>query len=134
MNAVSEDIKDLIVAGSSLGLTFASNLFCFREPPLPDNVVTIFDTVGDPPGLVLAQSDGMYEKPSIQIRIRWKDAREAIELGNDIVSFLHGHDQVSVNGAKYTMIKSVHPPYIMDWDENNRIRVALNFEIQRRAV
>lgn len=46
MNAPSVDIKDMLEAESSLGLTFTSDLFVGHEPNTPDETVTIFDTPG----------------------------------------------------------------------------------------
>lgn len=134
MNTASEDMKDVLEAEAILGLVFKTNLYLFREPAEPDDVVTLFEVGGDPSTLLLSTPENAYQKPSIQIRLRWRDPKEAFELAYKIEKLLHGSPQREINGAFYTMIKSLHPPYLLDWDESNRVRIALNFDIQRREV
>jgi len=71
MNAPSEDIKDMLIAESGLGLTFAQNLFIGKEKTDPDQIVVIYDTFGGMPDLTMDQQT--YERPSIQIKVRSRD-------------------------------------------------------------
>ena len=48
MNPTAEDMKD-ILDNSATGLTFATNLFCFKQPDSPDECVTLYDTGGFTP-------------------------------------------------------------------------------------
>jgi len=130
MNATSEDIKDMLVADTSLGLTFATNLFINDEPAKPDNCVTIFDTPGFPPDLRL---DGVgYESPSVQIRVRNRSSQAAQSLINNIMISLHGRAQQTWNGTLYTVIYCSSGPALLDWDANRNARYITNFNIQRR--
>lgn len=131
MNITSEDIKDMLVAESSLGLVFTNNLFIGREPTKPDDCVTIFDTPGFPPQLTFKQSE-RYEYPSIQIRIRNKSYKDGLELAQDIKDSLHGRAQETWNGTLYSLIQCSGSPTLLDWDENNRARFIINFNVQRR--
>lgn len=130
MNVVSEDIKDMLVA-DSLGLTFADNLFIGREPTVPKNCVTIFDTPGFPPQLTLKQGED-YFYPSIQIRVRNTDYRTGWNLIKDIMTSLHGRANETWNETLYTVIYCSSGPALLDWDENNRARFIVNFNLQRR--
>lgn len=130
MNATSVDIKDMLEAESSLGLVFNTNLFVGREPPKPNDCVTIFDTVGFPPQLV--NDNAKYERPSIQIRVRNTNYLGGWSLIDDIKNTLHGRAQETWNGTLYTIIYCSSGPALLDWDDNNNARFIINFNIQRR--
>jgi len=131
MNSSSVDIKEMLVEDTSLGLTFATNLFIGREPIKPNDCVTIFDTPGFAPLLTL--DGGGYYYPSIQIRIRNTDYRTGWSLAFAIMVLLHGRaNEISSDGTLYTGIYCSSGPALLDWDENNRARFIVNFNIQRR--
>lgn len=130
MNAASVDIKDMLVADSSLGLEFARNLFIGLEPTRPINTVTIFDTYGFAPDLGL--TDVGYERPSVQIRIRNADYHTGFQLAQDIKDSLHGRSQETWSGTLYTVIYCSSGPALLDWDENGNARFIINFNLQRR--
>ena len=134
MNAPSIDIKDMLVAESSLGLEFdvaaSRNVFIGKEPPNPDNTVTIFDTPGFPPYMGL--TDTGYEYPSVQIRVRNRDYRAGWDMINDIMQTLHGRAHETWNNALYEVIYATNNPALLDWDDNGRVRFIINFNLQRR--
>ena len=130
MNMPSEDIKDMIEAETSLGLTFATDLFKNKEPPLPNNTVTVFDTPGGSADLY-ADRTIKWQHPAIQIRVRNIDSVAGWALLNDIRDVLQGRANETWNGAFYGLITAVGDIFLLDWDENNRARFALNFSIQR---
>lgn len=134
MNAPSEDIKDLLTyessAGSSTELIFPDNIFIGKEPAMPNNSVTIYDTPGYPPQLGL--NDKGYEFPSIQIRVRDSSYVNGWDRAEIIKDSLHGRAQVTVNGTLYSVISCTSGPFFLDWDSKNRVRFVLNFNIQRR--
>ena len=132
MNASSEDIKDMLKAESSLGLTYGTDLFIMREPPKPDNCVTIFDTAGGPAQLTLDEDNDDYYYPSIQIRVRNRASITGWDLIHDIMISLHGRAQETWNGTLYTLIACSSGPALLDWDDNNRARFIINFNLQRR--
>jgi len=130
MNAPSEDVKDMLLAESSLNLEFAKNLFINREPEKPDNTVTIFDSYGYPPQLTM---DGqVYEYPAVQIRVRGNDQRTAWSLINDIYLSLHGRAHETWNEALYEIVYCTGNPALLDWDDNSRVRYFINVNLQRR--
>ena len=131
MNAPSVDIKDILVAESSLGLTFATDLFVGREPAKPDNCVTVFDTPGFPPMLTLEGSAEFYY-PSVQIRVRDNSYLNGWDLAQDIIEVLHGLNNETWNDTLYLLIQCSSGPALLDWDDNNRARFIINFNIQRR--
>lgn len=131
MNAVSEDIKDKLESISSLGLVFGTNLFIGFEPAKPDACVTLFDTTGFSPQLVL-DGTAMYEYPSLNIRVCNKEYKAGMSLAREIVDALHGVEHETWNGTLYTVIYCSSGPALLDRDENGRFRFIINFNLQRR--
>jgi hypothetical protein len=130
MNAPSLDVADMLVAESALGLEYGKNLFITKEPASPINCVTILDTGGYPPQLVM---DGeRYEYPTINIRVRASHFSDAWDLIDRIVVTLHGRNHETWNGTLYTVIRCANNPALLDQDENGKTRVVVNVNLQRR--
>jgi len=131
MNAPSEDVKDMLVADTSLGLVFTTNLFIGKEPSKPIDCATIFDTPGFAPLLTFKQGENYYY-PSVQIRVRNHDYMSGWDLINDIKVSLHGRAQQTWNETLYSLVACSIEPALLDWDENSRARFVTTFNIQRR--
>ncbi len=131
MQSVSSDIKDMLEAESALGLTFATNLFVGKEPNAPDDTVTIFDTGGFPDQLTFNKEE-RYEYPSVQIRVRNNNYQVGWSLINDIKTSLHGRGQETWNGTLYSVIYTPGGIALLDWDDSERVRFIINFNLQRR--
>lgn len=135
MNAASVDIKDILDGESSLGLTFATDLFVGKEPETPDNCVTLFDTPGEPPDLTLAGKDeDDYNYPYMQVRVRDNSYTDGWDTINSIKTYLHGLHGVTQGGSKYDLIQCVQEPALLDWDKNDRVRFVTTFRIHRKEV
>ena len=133
MNPTSVDICSLLEADSSLGLTFATNLFIGKEPASPDDCVIVFDIPGDAPLLTLTGKDGgNYYRPSVQVRVRNNDYLTGWDLIHSIQECLHGVCEYTEDGTKYLLIKGVDEPVLLDWDENDRARFIATFSVHRR--
>ena len=130
MNAASEDIKDILEAESSLGLSYPSNLFIAKEPSLPNNCVTIYDTPSWPPELTFTGE--VYYRSGIQVRVRDQDYDSGMGLARNIMNCLHGRAQETWNGTLYSLISAVGEPAAMAWDDKSRIIIIINFNCQRR--
>jgi len=133
MNAPSVDIKDMLVADTSLSLTFATNLFVGKEPGKPDNCTTIYDTPGFPPYLGLGGEVG-YEYPSVQIIVRNTKQATAWDLIERIKDSLHGRNHQTWNNTLYMLIACSSGPALLDWDDNGNVRFVINFNLQRRTA
>ena len=131
MNAPSEDIKDMLVANSDLGLVFGTNLFIGFEPAKPDSCVTLFDVPGFSPELVLS-GQSTYEYPSLSVRVSSKDQKVGYALAQKIKDALHGVGPETWNSTLYTVIYCTSGPALLDRDENGRFRFIINFNTQRR--
>ena len=131
MNPLSIDVKDMLEAESELGLTFRVNLFIAKEPESPDACVTIFDTGGPRPQVTFEQGENYYYE-SVQIRIRDNSFQDAMSLARSIMEELHVKNNETWNGAKYTLLQAITAPALLDWDDNERARIVINFDAQRR--
>ena len=132
MNSTSVDIKDMLEAISSLGLTLGTNLFIGSEPTTPDNCATIFDTFGGKPDLTL--NDKGLENPAVQIRVRNNSYLSGWSVVQGIADTLHARAQEIWNGTLYSVIYISSGPAMLNLDENNRVRFIVNFNIQRRKL
>jgi hypothetical protein len=139
MNSPADDIKDMLVAdddsssGVSLNLVFATNLFVGKEPAKPPNCVTIKDYPGFAPSLSLGgKQDSGYEYPSIQIRVRNSSEPDGWALIERIKNSLHARNNQVWNGALYTVIYCSSGPALLEYDDNNRAILVINFNLQRR--
>jgi len=130
MNPASVDIAKLLTDESDLGLTFAEDVFVGKEPAVPNNTITVFDTPGRPPGVVLSGST-QYCFPSCQIRVRSVDYLDGWSLINKIKDVLHGRNNEIVAGTKYLSIICAQEPFFHDWDAENRVRFITTFDIER---
>ena len=130
MNSPTEDIKDMLEAESSLGLTFATDLFIGKEPSKPDNCVTLYDYGGRPPRLTFDRQNYYY--PSVQVRVRNNDYRAGWALIQDIADFLHGLSNETLDGTLYTVIYVSSGPAFITWDGNSRAIFVVNLNVQRR--
>jgi hypothetical protein len=130
MTDVSYDIKDMLEA-AGLGLIFKTNLFIAKEPTGPDDIVTITPTPGFAPERTL--DNGLwYYRSAVQVRIRNNKYSDGMALGMNILQSLHDRANTEWNGTLYAVIQAQGEPTPMAWDENNRVIVIINFNLQRR--
>ncbi len=132
MNACSTDIKDMLVEDADLGLVFKNNLFISREPTSPANCVTIYDAPGGGVDLTANGQAERYYRHDIQVRIRNVSYTEAWALSHSIMDRLHARSGETWNNTFYALITCVNPPFVLTWDDNNRVIMVVNFRIQRR--
>ena len=131
MNAPSVDLKDMLEAESSLGLTFATDLFVGWEPGKPDNTVTLYDTPGGPPQQTYTKGEDYYY-PSVQVRVRNNSYTEGYRIINEIKVALHNRAQETWNGTLYSAIACAQEPALLNWDEHGRAIFVTTIDIQRR--
>lgn len=133
MGPSSVDIKAMLEAyGESSGIPvdFDTNVFIGHEPDEPHNCITIFDTGGWPPALGMTNQG--YEYPTIQIRVRNLNYVAGWTIAEEIKQALHGRAQETWNGVLYSLVQCANGPALLDYDERNRVRFYINFNLQRR--
>lgn len=136
MEIPSVNIKDVLVNNTSL--VAATDLFIGQEPPKPNNITTIFDTPSAGKQLTTEKnqrdensSDKGYEYAAVQVRVRNNSYQAAMNRAKKIVKVLHGRGNFTINGTKVAKIEALDNPSLLDWDDNNRARVVVNFEVQQ---
>jgi hypothetical protein len=135
MNAASKDIALNILDGeSSLGLTYATDLFYSRLPADPAVCVSVQDNVGSGPTLSLKQSTSNYHYSSVNVQIRDIAYDSGYETAQKIVELLHGLHGQTISGTKYLLIRSLDDVGLLYYDENDRPVFSVNFEVQRVPV
>lgn len=136
MNSVAEDIANMLEAESSLGLTLGDSLHMYREPAKPNNTVTVFEVPGmSPVGLLNSNEDtSHYERPAIQIRVRNNKPEDNFALCYQIQNILQARCHEIWGDYYYSVIYSTSNPSMLDWDASNRVRIVLNFNVQRRLL
>lgn len=90
--------------GTNSALSQAWPVYVANEPDLPDNVITIYDTVGKDNGRIM--SDGhLVTQHGVQIRIRALNHPEGYEKASVLRVFLSGiYDRtVSIGSNSYTV-------------------------------
>lgn len=128
MNSIVDDMRTLI--DGTNGLVFGTNLYIGKEPAEPDNSVTLFDTNPSMSQLDLSGSS-KYEDGSFQIRVRNVQYVQAYTLAYSLMTTLHGISNQIINTTHYNLILAITIPTVLDYDAKNRVRVIINFKIQR---
>ncbi len=129
MNAVSEDIKDYIIANNT-NFILGSNLFIGFMPTNPDNCTVLLDTGGMSPQLTMNREE-VYEYPALQIIARDRYYRTGFAKLETLKTLLHGQS-TTINNTFYSLIRCANGPTAIGVDENKRFLFSLNFLIQRR--
>lgn len=135
MNAPSEDIKTILEAESSLGLTLATNLFISEMPDndeSPDECVAIMDSGGE-----TAEPDYVYQKPFVSIQVRGNrgDYTVAYALADDIRTALHGLANYEIaSSARYIGIWCEGDVIAVGRDQKKRPMFTVNFRMHRTTV
>lgn len=128
MNPASVDIKDYLLT-TGIDLTFATNLFIGMEPESPDDCATIFDTPGFGRDKFYDPTQ-QYHRPSIQVRVRNRSYTAGWGIIHSITEIIHNQTMV-INGVYYSAMFCSIEPALLDYDENNRPRFVVTFDLQR---
>jgi hypothetical protein len=128
MNPPSQDIKDYLAAQSSLGLTYATDLFVSEMPESPDLCVAVYDTGGFDP-----ESDYSYERPTVQVKVRGDKGKYLIahSLLQSIRDVLHATHGETINTGLYVGIWQMGDILFLGYDQNKRPELTANFRIHR---
>jgi len=109
--------------------TFANDLFVGEEPTDPDNVITVYDTGGEPP-----DEAGAADNPSVMIRIRNNNYLGGFEKASDIKDLLwFNNSHFDLNGVRliYFLLGDINS---LGKDSNGRYVFTINFRIKREVI
>ena len=101
-------------------------------PEAPNECVCIYDTGGLRP-LICIGGNEKYEEPTIQVRIRGDKGKykQAYTLIQGIRDTLHGTYEYTINGARYILIWCTSDILFLNYDENRRPLLSVNFRTIR---
>ena len=132
MISAAQDITTLLDGDTSLGLTLGTDLFISRMPNQPDDCVVVYDNPGGAPMLTYKKATSNYYYSSVSVRIRNVTYSAGWTQMFDILEFLHASSQDVVGTTYYALIKAMNDPQVLHWDDNDRVLMFVNFEVQRR--
>ena len=132
MNSTATDIATLLDGDTSLGLTIGTDLFTGRMPDQPADCVVVYDNPGDAPMLTYKKATSNYFYSSVSVRIRNTNYTAGWTQIFAILEFLHASSQDVIDGTYYALIKAMNDPQVLHWDDNDRVLMFVNFEVQRR--
>lgn len=119
MNAIAEDIKDLLV-DESVGV-FASTsdwgIYIEREPKTPDNCITIYDAAGTTPSRASDRTVKRMIYSRVEIRVRGKTYNTAWDKLTDIIDILEHKTSFTKNGTFYSGIFQEGEPFFFTDEE-----------------
>lgn len=130
MNAPSKDIKQMLVADSSVDTT-SYPISIGKLDESKANCSSILDIPSGSPQLTMDRA--MYEFLSVQMKVRCTNYSSGMAFLRSVVVSLHGRAHESWNGSYYSLITCLNGPGFHERDNQRTIFIA-NFNIQRRAV
>jgi len=126
VNPTSEDFKDILVA-AGVG-TYETDIFISVMPETPDACISIYDTPGYPPA-----ANYVYDYPAVQVRIRgaiW-GYQDAWDKAKEVRDALHGLTNETWNSTRYIQILCEADIMFINYDDNNRPLLTVNFLVHR---
>ena len=130
MNSMAYDVAKLIAEIPDLNLVIGDNLFIDREPSTPSFCVTVFNTGGPSHGGTL--NNDHFHYGNVQVRVRHLGSARAWIIIETIMNSLHGRVNFTWSESFYIFIKCTSNPALLEWDDNNRIKLIMNLGLQRR--
>lgn len=134
MEPTAKDIATILDTEPSLGLTLGTDLYYSRTPHSPDDCVTIVDTPGSEPMLTLQKNTSNYFYPGISIQVRATEYEDAYASLLAISEYLHAQSNITIASTYYALIKALNEPQVLHYDENDRVIMFVNFDVQRRRI
>lgn len=129
MNTPAKDTADYLVLSGvteAFGGSTDWSVYVGREPLLPANVVTVYDT-GGPTGPLID-----LRRPSVQVRVRSDDYEDGWVKANEILQTLvEPFEGVSVTDAKILMWELSSDITFIGRDDHDRPLFTVNFQILR---
>lgn len=115
-----------ILQNNGLGVV-SSDLFYARMPDQPDDAVCLYEYAGRAPTYV--HSGLSYTSPGLQVVVRSKSYATAKAKIENIFTVLQGLTNITVGDKTYLRVDPQQSPFPMGPDENERHRLAVNFNV-----
>lgn len=107
--------------------TFGETIHVSREPVIPDNVVTLYDTGGGSP----ANYSIELRQPTIQVRVRDASYTDAVAKQEQIFGILNAIQTQEIGGRTFLGVHMTTEILSIGRDDNDRHLLTANYQIQR---
>src|SRR5687768_15382891 len=121
-----DDIADYLTSqgGSGVGTVYAGGF----PPTALDNAVAVYEYPGMASVHHMNSEPGqaIVERPRVQVVAR--GASEAYQSArtraHNVFVLLDGLRDRTINGTRYLWVAAIQPPFLLDADDNKRVRIA----------
>jgi len=116
---------------STLLQVITNNVFVDEKPDdnINDNCITVYHSGGSRPSYFFG-NERQIENPSIQIRVRHTNRKDALDWCNKIKDLLDGKSNFTINGNNYILVTLSSDILNMGRDNQNRVHYSMNFAVQ----
>jgi hypothetical protein len=127
-------VSDIAAHLASLGLgTVGLDIFCQHMPPLPDEMIGVFEYSGESSELGFSTPGVKYEHPGLQIVCRgtamdYEAPRSVSELAYRALAEVQA---ATVGDAFYHLIVPIQTPFLMRRDDKERCMIAFNCRVTK---
>jgi len=133
MNPICEDIKDILVTEG--GFTFGTDLFISKQPSENIDVVTLYDTSGSAPDILL---NGDLENSSFEVLVSYVGYQAAFAVANEIKDLLKEKANFTLSGTRYVVFRLENGPNEIPNRSMNpsdgKVYLSLNFSVKRYKI
>jgi|TARA_R110002020_G_scaffold2230_4_gene10432 hypothetical protein len=108
--------------------TRGTDIFVARSPSSPDNVIVIYEFMGQEPYNTMGPSGTApyVKRPRFQVVVRNTSYASAQTLADQVYSDLHWF-KGTIGSTSYLLIRALNQPFSMGEDENKRAQLACNY-------
>jgi len=108
--------------------TRGTNIFIGRSPDAPDDLIVIWEMMGQEPYNTMGPSGTApyVKRPRFQIQIRNTSYASAQTLSDQVYSDLHWFTG-TIDSTSYLLIRALNQPFSIGEDENRRTQLVCNY-------
>lgn len=121
MSNIAKDISTLLQV-------ITDNVYVDEMPDDVNNVITIYHSGGNKPNYYFGERQ--IENPSIQVRVRHQNRKDALNWCYRIKDILDGKSNFIINDNHYVLITLSSDILNLGRDNQGRVHYSLNFDIQ----
>ena len=108
--------------------TRGTDIFIGREPDAPDNLIVVWEQMGQEPYNTMGPSGTApyVKRPRFLVQVRNTSFASGQTLADQIYSDLHRFTG-TIGSTSYLLIRALNQPYSAGEDENRRAQLACNY-------
>ena len=115
---------------STLLQVITNNVFVDEMPDdnINDNCITVYHSGGSRPDYFF--SERQIENPSIQVRVRHQNRKNALDWCYKVKDILDGKSDFTINNNHYILVSLSSDVLNMGRDNQGRVHYSMNFAVQ----